>query len=200
MAKPDNDSSIITIRAKTLLFPALIFTDFHFFPGWKKNVLPLKCIYRHHSESCPYCWNGQTATNRFLEFFKLSAINWDTITTQKHAVNHNFFVLEVLNNTCPFQLPPWNQTYMVVYSVYFMFILFISCLLWMKNRNALSCSNLPVQPCFTKALLGLGVKELYVMIWYKVWHGHVTHLILCQASKTFGNWQRKLYLKPHLRK
>lgn len=43
------------------------------------------------------------------------------ITTQKHAVNHNFFVLEVLNNTYPFQLPPWNQTYMVVYSVYFMF-------------------------------------------------------------------------------
>lgn len=93
---------------------------FIFFPA-EKNVLPLKCVYRHHSDSSPYCWNGQTATNRFLEFFKLSAINWDMITTQKHAVNHNFFVLEVLNNTYPFQLPPWNQTYMVVYSVYFMF-------------------------------------------------------------------------------
>lgn len=79
-------------------------------------------------------------------------------------------------------------------------LLSISHLLWVTNRNALNCNDLSVRPRFTKAFLGLDIRELHVKTWQKVWNGHVTHSTLSKASKTFGNCQRKLYPKLHLRK
>lgn len=112
-----------------------------------------------------------------------------------YVFNHKNVALVVLNNTF-FSATMKANTHGSLFSQ------FTSHLLWMKNRNALSCSNMPVQPCFTEAFLGLDVKELHVKVWEKVWDGHVTHIIyiLCKASRTFGNCQGKLYLKPHLRK
>lgn len=98
--KWQSQTSITTRSANTLSCLALIFTNTLFSLHVKKNpnVLLLQCVCGPHSQFCPYCWNS------LLEFYKL--IPNQLVTTQVHALNHRNFILEVLNDTYSFLIPP----------------------------------------------------------------------------------------------